>query len=124
VQVVFGTTPGTLPYLRVGTLRALAVITATRSDVLPDVPTLGESVPGYAASAWYGIGAPKRTPTEVIEKLNQEISAVVAAPNLKARLLGLGVEPISMASAEFGKLIAEETEKWGKVVRAANIRVE
>ncbi|MGP0089483.1 MAG: Bug family tripartite tricarboxylate transporter substrate binding protein [Xanthobacteraceae bacterium] len=124
VQVVFGTTPASLPYIRAGTLRALAVITATRSDVLPDVPTLGESVPGYAANAWYGIGAPKRTPAEIIEKLYQEINAVVADPNLKARLAGLGVEPMPMASAEYGKLIADETEKWGKVVRAANIRIE
>ena len=105
-------------------LRALAVTTATRSDVLPDIPPLAEFVPGYEASQWYGVGAPKDTPVEVIEKLNKEINAIAADPVIKARLAGLGVDPTSMTSAAFAKFIAEETEKWGKVIRAANIKVE
>jgi tripartite-type tricarboxylate transporter receptor subunit TctC len=105
-------------------LRALAVTTATRSDVLPDIPTLAEFVPGYEASQWYGIGAPKDTPAEVIDKLNKEINAVAADPLIKARLAGLGVDPMSMTSAAFGKFIADETEKWGNVIRALNIKAE
>ena len=124
VQVVFGTISSCIEYIRAGMLRALAVTTATRSDVLPDVPTMGEFVPGYEASQWYGIGAPKNTPAEVIDKLNKEINAVAADPKMKARLAGLGVDPMSMTSAEFGKFIADETEKWGKVIRAANIKAE
>jgi tripartite-type tricarboxylate transporter receptor subunit TctC len=124
VQVVFSSMPSSLQYIMVGKLRALAVTAATRSDALPDIPALGEFVPGYEASVSYGIGAPKRTSAEIIEKLNKEINAVVADPNLKARLVGFGVEPMSMASAEFEKFIADETEKWGKVIRAANIKVE
>jgi tripartite-type tricarboxylate transporter receptor subunit TctC len=124
VQVVFGAISSSLQYITAGKLRALAVTTATRSHALPDIPTLGEFVPGYEASALYGIGAPQRTSAEIIEKLNKEINAVVADPNLKARLVDLGVEPMSMASAEFGKFMADETEKWGKVIRAANIKVE
>src|SRR5262249_45875308 len=95
-----------------------------RSDVLPDIPTLAEFVPGYEASQWYGVGAPKDTPAEVIDKLNMEINAVVADPLIKARLAGVGVDPMSMTSAAFGKFIAEETEKWGNVIRALNIKVE
>jgi tripartite-type tricarboxylate transporter receptor subunit TctC len=102
-------------------LRALAVTTATRSDALPDIPTLTEFVPGYEASQWYGIGAPKETPAAVIDMLNKEITAVVADPIIKARLAGLGVDSMSTTSAEFGKSIAAETEKWAKVIRAANI---
>jgi tripartite-type tricarboxylate transporter receptor subunit TctC len=124
VQVVFGAISSSLQYITAGKLRALAVTTATRSHALPDIPTLGEFVPGYEASALYGIGAPQRTSAEIIEKLNKEINAVVADPNLTARLVDLGVEPMSMASAEFGKFMADETEKWGKVIRAANIKVE
>jgi tripartite-type tricarboxylate transporter receptor subunit TctC len=103
-------------------LRALAVTTATRSDVLPDIPTLAEFVPGYEANQWYGVGAPKDTPAEVIDKLNKEINAVAADPLIKARLASLGVDPMSMTSAAFGKFIADEAEKWGKVIRAANIK--
>ncbi len=124
VQVVFGTISSCIQYIRGGMLRALAVTTATRSDVLPDIPTLGEFVPGYEASQWYGVGAPKDTPTEVIDKLNNEINAVAADPLITARLAGLGVDPMSMTSAAFGKLIADEIEKWGKVIRAANIKAE
>ena len=105
-------------------LRALAVTTATRSDVLPDIPTLAEFVPGYEARQWYGVGAPKDTPAEVIDKLNNEINAVAADPLIKARLAGLGVDPMSMTSTAFGKLIADETEKWGNVIRALNIKAE
>ena len=105
-------------------LRALAVTTATRSDVLPDIPTLAEFVPGYEVSQWYGIGAPKDTPAEVIDKLNKEINAVAADPLTKTRLAGLGVDPMSMTSAAFGKFIADETEKWGKVIQAANLKAD
>jgi tripartite-type tricarboxylate transporter receptor subunit TctC len=105
-------------------LRALAVTTATRSDVLPDIPTLAEFVPGYEASQWYGVGAPKDTPAEVIDKLNKEINAVAADPLIKARFAGLGVDPMSMTSSAFGKFIADETEKWGNVIRALNITAE
>jgi tripartite-type tricarboxylate transporter receptor subunit TctC len=105
-------------------LRALAVTTATRSDELPDVPPLAEFVPGYEGSQWYGVGAPKETPAEVIETLNTAINAVAADPAIKARLVGLGIEATPMTSAAFGRFIGEETEKWGKVIRAANIQVE
>jgi len=124
VQVVFGTISTCIQYIRGGMLRALAVTTATRSDVLPDIPTLAEFVPGYEASAWNGVGAPKDTPAKVIDKLNNEINAVAADPLIKARLASLGVDPMSMTSAEFGKLIANETEKWGNVIRALNIKAE
>lgn len=124
VQVVFGTISTCIQYIRGGMLHALAVTTATRSDALPDIPTLAEFVPGYEASAWYGVGAPKDTPAEVIDKLNNEINAVAADPLIKARLAGLGVDPMSMTSAAFGKLIADETEKWGNVIRALNIKAE
>jgi len=124
VQVVFGTISSCIQYIRGGMLRALAVTTATRSDVLPDIPTLAEFVPGYEASQWYGIGAPKDTPTEVIDKLNNEINAIAADPLIKARLAGLGVNPTSMTSAAFGKFIADETEEWGNVIQALNIKAE
>ena len=124
VQVVFGTMSSCMQYVTGGMLRALAVTSATRSDALPDIPTLTEFVPGYEASQWYGIGAPKETPAAVIDKLNKEINAVAADPIIKARLAGLGVDPMSTTSAEFGKSIAAETEKWAKVIRAANIKVE
>jgi tripartite-type tricarboxylate transporter receptor subunit TctC len=124
VQIAFGATASCIEYIRGGMLRALAVTTAARSDVLPDVPTLAEFVPGYEASQWYGVGAPKDTPAEVIDKLNNEINTVAADPLIKARLTGLGVDPMSMTSAAFGKLIADETEKWGKVIRDADIKAE
>jgi len=124
VQVVFGTISTCIQYIRGGMLRALAVTTATRSDVLPDIPTLAEFVPGYEASQWYGVGAPKDTPAEVIDKLNNEINAVTADPLITARLAGLGVDPMSMTSAAFGKLIADETEKWGNIIRALDIKAE
>jgi tripartite-type tricarboxylate transporter receptor subunit TctC len=124
VQVVFGTISTCIQYVTSGMLRALAVTSATRSDALPDIPTLGEFVPGYEASQWYGIGAPKETPAEAAETLNKAVNAVAADPAIKARLADLGVDPTPMTSKAFGTFIAEETEKWGKVIRAANIKVE
>jgi tripartite-type tricarboxylate transporter receptor subunit TctC len=124
VQIVFGTITTCIQYIRSGMLRALAVTTATRSDVLPDIPTVAEFVPAYEASYWYGLGAPKDTPAEVIDKLNREINAVAVDPLIKARLAGLGVDPVLMTSTEFGKFIADETEKWGKVIRAANLKAD
>jgi tripartite-type tricarboxylate transporter receptor subunit TctC len=100
------------------------VTTSVRSETLPDIPTVGESVPGYEASGWQGIGAPKSTPNGVIEKLNREVNAVVADPKVKELLIGVGVEPRAMTAAEFGRFIADETEKWAKVIRAANIKAE
>jgi tripartite-type tricarboxylate transporter receptor subunit TctC len=102
----------------------LAVTTATRSEALPDVPTVSEFVPGYEASIWFGIGAPKNTPAEIIDKLNNEINAALADPQLKARFADLGGTVIAASPSDFGKFIAEDTEKWGKVIRAANIKAE
>ena len=124
VQVVFGTISSCIEYVRSGMLRALAVTTATRWEALPDIPTLAESLPGYEASQWYGVGAPKDTPADVIEKLNQEINAVTADPTTKARLAVLGVDPMPMTSAAFGKFVGDEAERWGKVIQAANIKVD
>jgi tripartite-type tricarboxylate transporter receptor subunit TctC len=124
VQMTFGPLPSTIEYIRAGKLRALAVTTETRLKILPEIPTIGEFVPGFEGSGRYGIGAPKTTPAGVIEKLNREINAGLADPNMQARLADLGVEPTPMTPAEFGKLIAGETEKWAKVIRAANIKVE
>jgi len=124
VQIAFGATASCIQYIRGGMLRALAVTTASRSDVLPDIPTLAEFVPGYEANQWYGVGAPKDTPAEVIDKLNREINAIAADFIIKARLASLGVDPMSMTSGEFGRLIAEETEKWGKVIRDAHINAD
>jgi tripartite-type tricarboxylate transporter receptor subunit TctC len=124
VQVYFDPITGSVGYIRAGKLRALAVTTATRSDALPDIPTMGEFVPGYEATQWFGIGAPNKTPAEIIEKLNKEINSGLADPAVKARLADLGGTSLSSSPAEFGKLIADETEKWGKVIRAANIKPE
>jgi tripartite-type tricarboxylate transporter receptor subunit TctC len=124
MQVMFEPTISTIEYVRAGKLRALAVTSATRSDLLPDTPAVGEFLPGYEASQWYGIGAPKSTPAEIVERLNREINAGLADPRLKARLADLGGVPMPMSPAEFGKLVADETEKWGKVIRAANIQAE
>jgi tripartite-type tricarboxylate transporter receptor subunit TctC len=122
VQVVFGPISQLVELVQAGKLRALAVTTATRQAILPEIPTVAEFVPGYEASAWYGIGAPKNTPTEIIDRLNKEANAALADPKMMARLAEIGVIPRPMTPAEFGKLIADETEKWGKVVRAANIK--
>lgn len=124
VQVMFEPTISTVEYVRSGKLRALAITSASRSQLLPDVPTLSESVPGYEATQWYGIGAPKNTPAEVIAKLNSEINAALADPKLKGRLTDLGGIVTPMTPADFAKLIADETEKWAKVVHAANIKAE
>jgi len=124
VQVMFPATAASIEYIRAGKLRALAVTTATRSEALPDIPTVGEFVVGYEASSWNGVGAPKGTPAEVINKLNQEINAALADPKVKARLADLGRTVLPGSPADFGKLIAGETEKWGKVIRAANIKPE
>jgi len=121
---VFGTVTSCIQYIRAGMLRALAVTTATRSDVLPDVPAMREVLPGYEASVWYGVAAPSHTPAEVIGKLNTEVNAVAADPIINARLAGLGIGPARMTSAEFGRFVADETEKWGKVIRLADIKSE
>jgi tripartite-type tricarboxylate transporter receptor subunit TctC len=100
------------------------VTSVTRSDAVPDIPTVAEFVPGYEASAWFGVGAPRNTPVEIIDKLNNEINAVLANSTSKARLIGLGADPMSMTSSNFGKFMFDETEKWGKVIREANICVD
>ena len=124
VQIMFATTPGTTEYIATGRLRALAVTTATRAEALPDVPTIGDFVPGYEASQWYGLGAPKNTPTVIVDRLNKEINAGLAEPKLKARLADLGGMVLVGSPADFGKLIADETEKWGKVVKFAGIKLD
>jgi tripartite-type tricarboxylate transporter receptor subunit TctC len=124
VQVTFEATPASIGYIRAGTLRALAVTTTRRSEALPDIPTVAEFVPGYEASAWFGVGAPKATPAEIVEKLNKEINAGLADPKIEARLANLGGDVLALSPADFGKLIADETEKWGKVIRALNIKAE
>jgi tripartite-type tricarboxylate transporter receptor subunit TctC len=122
VQVMFGSIPPSVEHIRAGKLRALAVTTATRAEALPDIPTVSDFVPGYEASAWYGIGAPGNTPAEIVDKLNKEINAALSDPKIKARLADLGGTVLSGSPADFGKLIADETGKWGKVIRAANIK--
>jgi tripartite-type tricarboxylate transporter receptor subunit TctC len=124
VQVIFDNMPSIIQHIRAGSLRALAVTTATRSAQLPDVPTVAETVPGYEASALFGVGAPKKTPPEIIEKLNKEINAVLAEPDTKKRLIDLGGEPLLSTPEDFGKMIVAETGKWEKVVRSAGAHVE
>jgi tripartite-type tricarboxylate transporter receptor subunit TctC len=124
VQMIFGTMPGTIEYIRSGSLRPLAVTTATRSDALPDIPTVGEFVPGYESVGWHGVGAPKNTPPAVIDKLNKEINAGLADSKLTARFADLGAAVFPSSPVEFAKFITEQTEKWAKVIRAANIKVE
>jgi tripartite-type tricarboxylate transporter receptor subunit TctC len=124
VQVMFPATVVSIEYIRAGRLRALAVTTAMRSEALPDFPTVGEFVAGYEASAWFGIGAPKNTPTEIVDKLNKEVNAALADPNMKARLADLGGTALAGSPADFAKLIADETEKWAKVVKFAGIKAE
>ena len=122
VQVGFPSMPSSIEYVRAGKLRALAVTSATRSDVLPEIPTVGEFLPGYEASASYGIGAPKGTPVEIIDMLNKEINAALGDPKMKARLADLGGTPLLGSAADFGKLIAEETEKWANLIKFAGIK--
>jgi tripartite-type tricarboxylate transporter receptor subunit TctC len=123
-QVMFDVTPSSTPHIRAGKLRALAVTTATRADVLPEIPVMGDFVPGYEASAWLGIGAPKDTPAAIVGTLNKEVNAGLADPIIKARIADLGGTVLALSPADFGKLIADDTEKWGKVVRFANIKAE
>jgi len=124
VQVYFAGTPASIEYIRAGRLRALAVTAATRSDALPDIPTVGEFLPGYEASTWYGVGAPKATPAEIVEKLNKEVNAALIDPKIKVRLADLGGVALPGSPAEFGKLIADETDKWGKVVKFTGIKAD
>jgi tripartite-type tricarboxylate transporter receptor subunit TctC len=124
VQVAFDTLPSSIEHIRGGKLIPLAVTTATRSEALPDIPTVGDFVPGYEASAWSGVCVPKNTPAEIIDKLNMEINAGLADPKLKASFTDLGAEVLAGSPAQFTKLIAEDSEKWGKVVQAAHIKVE
>jgi len=124
VQVLFAATPGTTEYITTAKLRALAVTSASRAEMLPELKTVADFVPGYEASQWYGIGVPRNTPVEIVDKLNKEINAAIADPAMKARFAAIGGEPLPGSPAEFGKLISEETEKWGRVVRAAGIKPE
>jgi tripartite-type tricarboxylate transporter receptor subunit TctC len=124
VQMLFDNIPSSIGHIRTGKVRTLGVTGAKRVAAIPDVPTIGETVPGYEVSIWYGMAAPRGTPPEIVEKLNQAVNAVLADPKLQARLAELGGEPMPMTPAEFGKLVAEETEKWAKVIRAANIKAE
>jgi tripartite-type tricarboxylate transporter receptor subunit TctC len=122
VQVMFGNMPSSIEHIRAGKLRPLAVTTAARSEALPDLPPVGDFIPGYEASTWQGLGAPGNTPAEIVDKLNKEINAALSDPTIKARLADLGGTVLSGSPADFGRLIADETEKWGKVIRAANIK--
>jgi tripartite-type tricarboxylate transporter receptor subunit TctC len=124
LQAMFGVMPASLGYIKTGKLRALAVTTAKRQELLPDVPTVGEFLPGYEARGWYGIVVPKATPVNIIEKLNQEINAALADPTMKTRLTDLGCAVFAGSPADFGKFIADETEKWAKVVKFAGIKPE
>ena len=124
VHVYFGTTASSIEYIRVGKLRALAVTTAMRSETLPDIPTVAEFVPGYEASAWFGIGAPRNTPDEIVDKLNTETNASLGDPKLKARLMDLGGIALTGPPADFTRLIAEETVKWAKVVKFSGAKAE
>jgi tripartite-type tricarboxylate transporter receptor subunit TctC len=124
VQVMFASMPSAIGYVKAGRLRALAVTTAMRSHALPDIPILGDFVPGYEASSVYGVGAPKNTPPELIDTLNKEINSGLADPQMKMRLAALGGTPLPGSPADFRKLIAEETDKWGKVVKFSGARAE
>jgi tripartite-type tricarboxylate transporter receptor subunit TctC len=123
VQIMFEPLPASIENIKAGRLRALAVTTAARSEALPDLPTVAEFVPGYEASTWYGVGVPKNTPVEIIDKLNREINAALSEPRMKAQIADLGGTPLPGSPAEFAKFIADETEKWAKVIRTANIRL-
>jgi tripartite-type tricarboxylate transporter receptor subunit TctC len=122
VDVTFGPLSSSIQYVRAGKLRALAVSSASRSDALPDIPTVGDFVPGYEATGWFGIGVPRGTPAEIIDKLNAQINAALADPKIKARLADFGGTPLPGSPAQFGKLIVDETEKWGKVIKFADIK--
>jgi tripartite-type tricarboxylate transporter receptor subunit TctC len=124
VQVLFATTPGTSEYISSGKLRALAVTSASRAEMLPELPTVGDFVPGYDTSQWYGLCAPAKTPPDIVNRLNVEVNAGIADPGMKAKLAAIGGEPLPGTPADFARLIAEETDKWAKVVRAAGIKAE
>jgi len=124
VQVNFAPMPGTIEYIRTGKLRPLAVTTAQRSEALPELPVLSDFVPGYEASVFYGVGAPRSTPAEIVNKINNEINAAFIDPGMTARLANLGGTPLSGSPADFGKLIVDEAEKWAKVVKSAGIKAE
>jgi tripartite-type tricarboxylate transporter receptor subunit TctC len=124
VQVLFATAPGTTDYISTGKLHALAVTSASRAELLPELPPVGDFVPGYETTQWYGMAAPAKTPAEIVGKLNREINAALADPGMKARLAAIGGEPLPGSAGEFGKLISADTDKWAKVVRAAGIKAE
>ena len=124
MQVTFDPMPSSIEYVKAGRLRALAVTTATRSETLPDVPPVGDFVPGFESSTWYGVGAPRNTPIEIIDKLNKEINTALADPKIKARLADLGDTVLPGSPTDFGKLIADETEKWAKVVKFSGAKAE
>jgi tripartite-type tricarboxylate transporter receptor subunit TctC len=124
VQVIFDLLPQSITQIRAGSIRPLAVTTITRSEQFPNVPTIGETVPGYEANSWFGVSVPNGTPSAIIEQLNRELNAGLANPGIKARLIDLGATTLGGSPADFGKLISDETEKWGKVIRAANIKPE
>jgi len=124
VQVMFGDMPSSIEYIKAGKLRALAVTTVTRSEALPELPSVSDFVPGYEASAWYGVGAPKNTPIAIVEKLSKEINVALADPKMRARLTALGGTVLDGSPAEFGTLIADETQKWAKVVKFSGAKVE
>jgi tripartite-type tricarboxylate transporter receptor subunit TctC len=123
VQVMFGSAPSSVQYIKSGQLRGLAVTSARRLETLPDIPTVGETVPGYEASQWYGIGAPKATPAQIVDLLNKEVNAFLADPKMKSKLVDLGGTELPGSPAQFAKMIADETEKWSKVVRFANVKL-
>ena len=122
IEVSFASLPSSIEFIRTGKLRGLGVTSAMRSEVVQDIPAIGESVPGYEVSAWYGVGAPKGTPPEIIDRLNKEINAGLADPKLKARMADLGGTVFALSPSDFGEFIADETEKWGKVIRVINIK--
>jgi tripartite-type tricarboxylate transporter receptor subunit TctC len=124
VQVMFNSLPASIEYIKAGTLRALAVTTATRSETLPGIPTMGEFLPGFEASQWYGVSAPKNTPPQIIDKLNNEINAGLADPKFKSRFNDLGAETFAGSPADFGKFIVDYTEKWAKIIRTAGVKAE
>jgi tripartite-type tricarboxylate transporter receptor subunit TctC len=124
VQVMFATAPGTIDYIRTGKLRALAVTTSTRAEVLRDLPTVGAFISGYDANQWYGVGAPKGTPPAVVDRLNTEVNAAFADPVMKARFADIGGDPLTGSPADFGKLIADETEKWAAVIKAGGVKTD
>jgi tripartite-type tricarboxylate transporter receptor subunit TctC len=124
VQLMFADTPSSLEHVKAGTLRALAVTTATRSQILPEVPTVSEVLPGFEASNWFGVAAPKNTPPDIIDKLNKEINLALADPKITARLAGLGAAALAGSPADFGKFIAVQAERWSKVARTAGIKAD